>query len=379
MAWKTKKFGEICDILDSKRRPITKRHRTIGSYPYYGATGILDYVDNYIFDEKLILIGEDGAKWESGQYTAFIADGKYWVNNHAHVIRPHRNIVLDNWIIYFFYLNDLQKHTTGLTVPKLNQANLRNISIPLPTIPEQKKILKILDEVFEKIEKAKENAEKNLQNAKELFESYLCGIFINPNKNWNHCMLNDYVKFIDYRGKTPKKTLSGLPLITAKNIKMGFLKKEPQEFIDPKDYDKWMTRGIPQKGDVLFTTEAPLGMVAQLDTNEKVAFAQRTIIFQADKSKIDSTFLKYLLMSSSFQKKILEKGTGATVKGIKASLLKKLPIYFPSLKEQQSFVAILDTLSLETKKLETIYKQKLADLEELKKSVLQRAFNGDLC
>jgi len=94
--WEIKTLGEICEVLDSKRKPITKRDRTAGEYPYYGATGILDYVHEYIFNEKLVLIGEDGAKWESGEWTAFIAEGKYWVNNHAHVIRPNRSIVLDN-------------------------------------------------------------------------------------------------------------------------------------------------------------------------------------------------------------------------------------------------------------------------------------------
>ena len=100
--WVIKKLGDICEVLDSKRKPITERDRISGEYPYYGATGVLGYVHEYIFDEPLILIGEDGAKWQSGDKTAFIVNGKYWVNNHAHVIRPNKNIVLDNWIIYFF-------------------------------------------------------------------------------------------------------------------------------------------------------------------------------------------------------------------------------------------------------------------------------------
>ena len=122
-----KPLGEICDILDNKRKPITKRDRSTGLYPYYGATGILDFVGDYIFDEKLVLIGEDGAKWNSGEYTGFIADGKYWVNNHAHAIRPHRNIILDDWLVYFCYLTDLTRYTTGLTVPKLNQAKYSRV------------------------------------------------------------------------------------------------------------------------------------------------------------------------------------------------------------------------------------------------------------
>lgn len=378
-SWQTKKLGEISDVLDSKRKPITKRDRMEGEYPYYGATGVLDYVKNYIFDEKLILIGEDGAKWGSGENTAFAVDGRYWVNNHAHVIRPHRNTVLDNWIIYFLNTNDLSKYITGLTVAKLNQEKLKGIEIPLPVIAEQKRLLKILNEALEKIEKAKENTEKNLQNSRDLFESYLTDIFSNPNDDWEFCNLNTYIKFIDYRGRTPIKTEKGMKLITAKNVKLGYLQIHPEEFVDPKIYEKWMVRGIPNKGDVLFTTEAPLANVAQLDTNEKVVFAQRIIILQPDINKIDQTFLKYLLLSNPIRQRILEKGTGATAQGIKSSLLKKIQIYFPnSITEQREIVKKLNELSEQTKKLEDIYKQKLIDLEELKKSILNEAFAGRL-
>ena len=137
LGYKERFLGEICDILDSKRKPVTKRDRVSGKYPYYGASGILDYVNDYIFDEKLVLIGEDGAKWEQGEKSSFIAEGKYWVNNHAHVIRPNRSIVLDEWIVYFLNFSDLTKYTTGLTVPKLNQERLRSIKIPIPPLPEQ--------------------------------------------------------------------------------------------------------------------------------------------------------------------------------------------------------------------------------------------------
>ncbi|NCC36084.1 MAG: restriction endonuclease subunit S [Chloroflexia bacterium] len=149
-------------------------------------------------------------------------------------------------------------------------------------------------------------------------------------------------RFIDYRGKTPEKTASGLRLITAKNVKMGYLQENPMEFVAPESYDSWMTRGIPKMGDVLFTTEAPLANVAQLDTDEKVVFAQRIIVLQPAANNLDPTFLKYLLLSDMAQDRILERGTGATVQGIKASLLKTIPIEFPPLPEQQRIVAILD-------------------------------------
>src|SRR5687767_9101922 len=93
--WQTKPLGELCDILDNQRKPITKRDRISGAYPYYGATGVLGYVEGFLFDEPLVLVGEDGAKWESGESTAFAVEGKIWVNNHAHVLRPHRTKILD--------------------------------------------------------------------------------------------------------------------------------------------------------------------------------------------------------------------------------------------------------------------------------------------
>jgi type I restriction enzyme S subunit len=159
---------------------------------------------------------------------------------------------------------------------------------------------------------------------------------------WQVESLGQVCRFIDYRGRTPEKTESGLRLITAKNVKMGFLQRHPVEFVDPDGYEGWMTRGIPRMGDVLFTTEAPLANVAQLDTDEKVVFAQRIIVLQPIGSNLDRTFLKYLLLSDSVQQSIQQKGTGATVKGIKASLLKQVEIGFPFLPEQHRIVGILD-------------------------------------
>lgn len=159
---------------------------------------------------------------------------------------------------------------------------------------------------------------------------------------WETKTLGEACCFIDYRGKTPQKTEHGLRLITAKNVKMGFLQEEPREFVSEADYAAWMTRGIPRQGDVLFTTEAPLANVAQLDTDDRVVFAQRIIILQPSDRSLDPTFLKYQLLSDAAQRRIHEMGTGATVKGIKASLLREVPIALPPLPEQHRIVAILD-------------------------------------
>ena len=272
-----------------------------------------------------------------------------------------------------------QSLSTGAAIPGISRDQVLGLEIAIPPLPEQQRIVGILDEAFDGIATAKANAEKNLQNARALFESHLQSVFSQRSDDWVETTIGEHIHFIDYRGKTPKKTESGLRLITAKNVKMGYVQETPAEFIAPAGYDAWMTRGIPRMGDVLFTTEAPLANVAQLETDEKVAFAQRIIIMQSDKTKLDSTFLKYLLLSGPIQQRIRAKGTGATVQGIKASLLKLIEISFPAeVSVQRRLVAKLDALSAETQRLESIYQQKLAALEALKKSLLHQAFSGQL-
>ncbi len=267
----------------------------------------------------------------------------------------------------------------GATTPHLYQRDITEFPIFLPPAREQERIIRVLGKAFEAIAIAERKAEKNLQNARLLFEGHIRSVFTDPGVTWANSTIGQQVRFIDYRGRTPQKTERGLRLITAKNVKMGYVQEAPMEFVAPDTYEQWMSRGIPRRGDVLFTTEAPLANVAQLNTDERVVFAQRIIIMQPDNTKIDSTFLKYLLMSWPIQQRIHTKGTGATVQGIKASLLKNIEISFPrSLSDQREIVVRLDSLSAETQRLESIYQRKLAALDELKKSLLHQAFSGAL-
>lgn len=162
-------LGEVVDILDSRRKPITKSDRKAGPYPYYGATGVLDYVESYIFDEDLVLVGEDGAKWSSGEKTAFAISGKTWVNNHAHVLRPKREVMLDVYLIEILNQMDLNPFITGVTVPKLNQEKLRSITIPLPPIDVQREIVAEI-----------EGYQKIIDGAKQIVAAYQPRVPLNP-------------------------------------------------------------------------------------------------------------------------------------------------------------------------------------------------------
>ncbi len=269
--------------------------------------------------------------------------------------------------------------STGARMPRANMSAVFDFAIPVPPLDEQCRIVAILDEAFEAIAKAKANAEKNLQNARALFESHLNAVFTQRGEGWERWSIGSCARCIDYRGRTPTKTSSGLRLITAKNVKMGRLQTEPAEFVSPDDYDSWMTRGIPQPGDVLFTTEAPLANVAQLDTDERVLFAQRIIILQPDRDRLNPTFLQFALRSPVVQQRIHERGTGATVKGIKASRLKLVSIDVPSQKSKQDAIAAeLRDIETQLACLVSVHLRKLCALDELKQSFLHQAFSGNL-
>jgi type I restriction enzyme S subunit len=147
---------------------------------------------------------------------------------------------------------------------------------------------------------------------------------------------------IDYRGKTPHKTASGIPLITAKIVKDGRI-EPPEEFIAEDDYEAWMRRGMPKPGDVVLTTEAPLGEVAQLGS-VRVALAQRLIALRGRPGVLDNTFLKFLMRSAGVQHQLRARASGTTVLGIKQSELRKITLTLPPFKEQRAIARILGTL-----------------------------------
>lgn len=161
-----------------------------------------------------------------------------------------------------------------------------------------------------------------------------------PN-NWEVKKISDGTTYVDYRGKTPQKTDSGILLLTARNIKVGYIDYNvSNEFISPEDYFIVMNRGLPEIGDVLFTTEAPMGNVAQID-RLNIALAQRVIKFRAKSNIITNDYLKYYFLSEKFQKLLNEKSTGGTAKGIKGSTLHKMILIVPPIPEQQKITAIL--------------------------------------
>ena len=373
--WQTKTLGNICDILDNRRKPITKCDRKAGPYPYYGATGILDHIDGYLFDEPLILVGEDGAKWASGDHTAFAVDGKCWVNNHAHVLRPDRSVLLDNWLIHFLVHSDLSEFVSGLTVPKLNQGRLREISLPVPPLLEQQRIVSLLDEAFDGIATAKANAEKNLQNARAIFESHLQSVFTQRGDGWVEKPLGEVAELVDSLHKTPNYVEAGFPMVRVTDIKPGMLNLQKTRKVDEATFNEFSKRHSPAIGDIVFSRVGSYGVSSFVATSDPFCLGQNTVFIIP---AINAQFLYLFLSSQNAKEQIDEFVDGTTQPTISLKSIRQIRIPIPPLFDQQVLVEEIESLLDETQRLESLYQRKLSALDALKKSLLAQAFSGAL-
>lgn len=200
------RFSDITINYDSKRVPLSAKQREErkGKYPYYGAQGIIDYIDDYIFDGKYLLIAEDGENLKSKkQKIAQLANGRYWVNNHAHIVQTNEKCLIE-YLYYIFNITDISGYITGSAQPKLSQANLNAIELEIPPMQQQEKIVSILSAFDDKIElnqKINENLERQAQTI------YTSMFIADAKPNWHQGHLSDLVT-VKY-GKDHKKLEDG--------------------------------------------------------------------------------------------------------------------------------------------------------------------------
>jgi len=313
--------------------------------------------------------------------------GDFSFSNFTSVIRIANSKIVDftylHRYLFFSYVSGatetMQSHSTGIRNLKFDE--YKAIEIPIPPLPEQQRIVAILDEAFTKIGKAKANAEQNLKNAKELFESLLLKIFIEGInvKNWNLEKLEKYNKVVvGYVGPISKEYTNdedGVLLLSTKNIGVKGVSLEKLTRINHQFHNKNKKSQI-LPGDILVARHGNSGQSAVIPNEIKMAHALNVIVIKKSET-LSSEYICFLLNSGVLDKIAASKG-GSVQEIINTSVIKDLIIPVPSVKEQQAIVQKLDDLSTETKKLESIYQQKINDLEELKKSVLQKAFSGEL-
>ena len=275
----------------------------------------------------------DCIKYYKGKFVT--ADNRIMTSNDT-------NRLLNKYLYYWFMSvgKQVDSFYRGSGIKHPDMAKVLDLSIPLPPLPVQREIVRILDNFTELTAELIAELTAELTARKKQYEYYKEKLL--TLNNYPYYSLAELCDIVDYRGKTPKKVEKGVFLVTAKNIRQGYIDYEKsKEYISEKEYDEVMHRGIPRIGDVLITTEAPCGFVAQVD-REHIALAQRVIKYRPKSDSLDSSFLKYVLLGQEFQEKLLAAATGGTVKGIKGSKLHKLTIPLPPVELQKKIVSILN-------------------------------------
>ena len=299
--------------------------------------------------------------------------------NKLFAITPE-NETSSKYLFYWYNTDEFQREfksrLTGL-IGGVSKRKFETIPIPIPPLDEQKRIVAKLDECFEAIDTARANVEKNLNNAKELFQSQLNQIFIQKGEGWVDKKLGEVcTKITDGVHKKPNYISDGIPFIKVKNLTKGEgISFDDVSYISKEDHEEYCKRTKPEKGDILITKDGTIGIVRIIDTEIEFSIFVSVALIKPISKKI-SPFLKYSLESPMLQNQMTPKG--AALKHIYLKDIRNFDIAIPKQNEQNKIVNQLDELKSQTQSLESNYQQELDALGELKKSILEKAFNGEL-
>ncbi len=371
-------YGTLEDAVNkaSSNISLNKVKDDEGEYPLYSAKGLNKNISFFQQEKEYLAIIKDGAG--IGRVSKHPAKSSVVATMQYLIPKDGFDI---GFVQYFLNGIDFQKHRQGSTIPHVYFKDYKNEAFPLLPLKEQKQIVAILDKAFTAIDKAKANAEQNLLNAKQLFESYLQNVFVNgklkvENGEWVEKTLGEVCKIIG--GGTPSKKKEefyngDILWATVRDMKVDLIEKTEHQITN--DAVKNSSTNIIPKGNVIIATRVGLGKVCLLKKNTAINQDLKGVI-PLNKNQLSISFL--FRWFKSISDKIINEGTGATVQGVKLTFINSLNISLPPIQEQQKIVKKLNTLQTQTKKLEGIYQQKMVDLEELKKSLLQKAFSGAL-
>ena len=336
---------ECCEILDSMRIPITASDRKEGKYPYYGANGIQDYVNDYIFDDELVLLAEDGGNFGSKEKPiAYRVSGKCWVNNHAHVLKPKEEIDVD-YLCYSLMFYKVDGMINGATRKKLTQTAMKKMKIPLRNIVEQKKIVQQLNKIIEIREKAKKelNLLDNLIQARfvELF-----GDAVYNDKKWETDTVKKLCKEI-YGGGTPSKAHpeyykdGDIPWVSAKDMKTDVL-KDSQIKINQLGVDNSTARLVPVNSVIMVIRSGILKHTLPVAVNKVPITVNQDLKVFIPGERI---LTRFLAVQFKMQEKDILSGVRAvTADNIEFNSLKQRRMIVPPIDLQQKYLMFLERI-----------------------------------
>jgi len=392
--WEMKKLGDLANVSSGNSAPQNKELFKNGSFPFIRTSdvgkikkGFINSCVDYLNEEGIkklkllkkgtILFPKSGASTFLNHRVMMLIDA--YVSSHLATIKAKNVEIYDEYLLYYLITVDAKNLMQDIAYPSLKISDINLIKIPTPPLEEQKQIVAILDKAFKAIDKAKENAEKNLKNAKELFESYLQEVFENKGDDWEEKELKN-IALIFGRGKSKHRPRNweGLfggdyPFIQTGEVRNA--NKYILEYNQTYNETGLAQSKLWKRGTICITIAANIAETAMLGFD--ACFPDSIIGLEVDCKKADSDFTYYLLQYFRFELKNL--GKGSAQDNINLGTFENKLFPFPkSLKIQEQVAQRLNQLQEKTKTLETIYQQKLTNLEELKKSILQKAFNGEL-
>jgi type I restriction enzyme S subunit len=394
--WKTAKLEEVCDgITDGSH--FSPKTTEVG-FPYITVRDIEnDQVDfdncKFVCEASFNQLLKNGCKPNRGDIL-FSKDGtvgkvalidyekNFVVLSSLAIIRPNKERIDSTFLKYAMkspaFLDEAVGKKTGVAIRRIILRNLKSIPVPVPPLHEQQQIVDILDEAFDGIATAKANAEKNLHNARALFESHLQSVF--TQRGDHLCVpIGDVAEVFDGPHATPKTVESGPIFLGISALQDGRINLGETRHVTPEDFRRWTRRVRPQTNDVVFSYETRLGQAAIIPDGLECCLGRRMGLVRPNPKRVDPRFFVYQYISPPFLDFLSSRTVrGATVDRIPLKEFPSFPITLPPLTEQQRMANKFDSLREETQRLESLYQQKLAALDALKKSLLHQAFAGQL-
>ncbi|MBL6967091.1 MAG: restriction endonuclease subunit S [Desulfobacteraceae bacterium] len=393
--WIDTTIGGVVDIFDYKRIPLSgnERKQRQGPYPYYGASGIIDYIDDFIFDGRHLLIAEDGENLNSRKLpVAFFAQRKFWVNNHAHIVRAKNGVADDHFLFAWFAQANISGYITGAAQPKLSQANLKRIELRLPPLPTQRKIASILSAYDDLIENNLRRIKILEEMAQALYREWFVKFRFPGHEKvrmvdsplgkipegWEVSLMKDVVEVIDcLHSKKPEASEEGVGiLIQLFNVvdggKLDFSRKY---MISENDYVKWTSRIEVSEGDCVITNVGRIAAVAQMPTGVKAALGRNMTGVRPIAGKLTPTYLIEYLLSPHMEDEVRrKKDAGAIMDSLNVRGIYLLSVPIPCGTLMHDFEAIARPIR---RRVELLVEQNY-NLRQTRNLLLPKLISGEL-
>lgn len=387
-------IGNVNSCLDGYRKPInsSERAKRVGKVPYYGATGQVGWIDDYLTNEHLVLLGEDGAPFlDLLKDKAYIIFGEAWVNNHAHILKSYFGEIGNVFLMHYLNMVDYKDYVKGTTRLKLTQGSMQLMPFPLPPLSEQQRIVERIEELFAKLDEAKERLQEVADSFAvrkaailhkafmgELTKQWRCENGVSD-ESWEEKTIGEICSSLKY-GTSKKSSDDGEVVV----LRMGNLQNGEIDWSnlaytsDEEDIKKYLLKS----GDVLFNrTNSPelVGKTSIYRGEMPAIYAGYLIKLDYEKNIVVGDYLNYYLNSSKAKEYYMQvKTDGVSQSNINAKKIGEFEIPLPTITEQHEIVRLIDDLLARERAAQQATEQALASIDLMKKSILARAFRGEL-